>query len=90
MAETKKTTDHNEIKKWAEEHDAKPVKVKQTDSDMGEGLVRLAIEGYSKGDSDLEVIGWSEFFHIFEENELAMIYEEGDKENFFKLVNRDN
>lgn len=90
MADTKQTTNHDEIKEWAEKHEAKPVKVKDTATGMGEGLIRLALEGYSKDSEELEVIGWEEFFHIFEENKLAMVYDQESNNNFFKLVSRDN
>ncbi|MGB3183012.1 MAG: hypothetical protein WBB45_16590 [Cyclobacteriaceae bacterium] len=90
MSDTKKTTSHDEIKKWAKEHDASPVKVKSTGGSSGEGLIRLALEGHSKGDDDLEEMTWDEFFKIFDDNNLAMLYDKESNNNFFKLVSRDS
>lgn len=90
MSDTKKTTKHEEIKKWAKDHDASPVKVRSTGGSSGEGLIRLALEGHSKDDKELEKISWDEFFKIFEDNKLAMIYDQESNNNFFKLVSREN
>lgn len=90
MSDSKKTTDHDEIQKWAEARDGKPMKVKETDSGDGEGMIRLAFPNHSQNDDKLEKIGWSEFFAIFESNKLAMIYDadKGKDNNFHKLVSR--
>ncbi|GAA0683061.1 hypothetical protein ACFQDG_00470 [Natronoarchaeum mannanilyticum] len=45
-------------------------------------------------DDDLEGISWDEFFEAFEENNLAMVYQEvtsgGEESRFAKLVSRDD
>ena len=57
------------------------------------GIIRLDFPGYSGGDS-LEEISWDEWFEKFEEQRLALVYQEksqkGEKSNFNKLVSRDN
>lgn len=93
MAESKVTTKHEEIKNWAEDRGAKPSKVKGTGSKNDPGLVRLDFPGYGGGDS-LEEISWDEFFKKFDENNLALVYQEetskGEKSNFNKIVSRDS
>lgn len=88
--ETKKTTDHNTIKKWAEERDAKPAVVAK-DGEETE-LLRLDFPGYAE--DNLKEIDWDSWFKIFDENNLQLAYQEetkdGEKSNFNKLVNRDN
>ena len=44
--ESKTTTDHKTIKKWAEDRDGKPAKVKGTEnSDEGGGILRIYVPG---------------------------------------------
>jgi hypothetical protein len=92
MSTSKSTIDHEEIKKWAEERNAMPSVVKAT-AENGDGILRLDFPGYS-GEESLEPISWEEFFRIFEEKKLALVYQEetaeGKKSNFFKLVSRDS
>ena len=55
------------------------------------GVLRLDFPGYSGGDS-LQEIGWDEFFDKFEDQKLALLYQDttkdGKKSNFNKLVKR--
>ncbi|NLT67291.1 MAG: hypothetical protein GXX84_11875 [Acidobacteria bacterium] len=84
MAEAKKTTDHDVVRRWVEERGGSPAKVK------GTGLLRIDFPGYSGGDK-LEHITWEEFFQKFEENGLAFLYQEdieGKTSRFSKLVSR--
>ncbi len=87
------TTDHEEIRKWAEARDAKPSCVKGTGDSEDVGLLRLNFPGYS-GEDSLQEISWDEFFDKFDEQGLALVYEEetseGKKSNFNKLVSREN
>jgi len=89
---SKITTDHSEIKKWAEERGAKPASVKGTGgNDIG--VLRLMFPGYgAKKSQSLKEISWDEFFKKFNENHLAFIYQEetssGVKSNFNKFITR--
>ena len=86
------TTDHDEIRRWAEARKAKPACVRSTE-EQDSCLLRLDLPGYSGGDS-LEAISWERFFDIFETNSLAFVYQEqtvnGEPSNFNKLVRRDS
>jgi hypothetical protein len=87
------TTDHDEIREWAEERGARPACVKGTGHKTGDvGMIRLDFPGYS-GEESLQPITWEEFFKAFEENELALVYQEetagGQKSNFNKLIQRE-
>jgi ferritin-like metal-binding protein YciE len=85
------TTDHDEIRQWAEERGAKPACVKGTGEKGDTGMIRIDFPGYSGGES-LQPISWDEFFKKFDENNLALLYQEktasGQKSNFNKLVKR--
>lgn len=88
---SKTTTDHEEIRKWAEERGAKPSAVKRTGDEDDVGIIRLDFPGYS-GEGSLEEITWEQFFEKFEEAELAFVLQEttadGERSNFNKLVSR--
>jgi hypothetical protein len=85
-------TDHEEIRQWAEERGAKPACVRGTGGKSDTGLIRLDFPGYSGGDS-LEEISWDEWFAKFDEQNLALLYQDktarGQKSNFNKLVSRE-
>jgi hypothetical protein len=88
---TKVTTDHDEIRRWAEDRGAKPARVRGT-GDVG--IIRLAFPGAPGArDEQLEEISWDEWFRKFDESGLAFLFEEttasGQKSNFNKLVKRE-
>jgi len=90
-SETRTTTDHDEIRQWAEERGGKPARVRGTGSGEGDGILRIDFPG-GAGEDQLEPISWDEWFRIFEENNLAFLYQErkadGEPSTFFKLVRR--
>jgi hypothetical protein len=86
------TTDHEFIRRWAEERDGKPSHVKRTGGKDDPGILRIDFPGYSGKDS-LEEISWEEFFEKFEENELALLHrdikgDDGELDRFNKLISR--
>lgn len=73
MAENKSTTDHDVIRRWAEERGGKPAKV--AGSQPGE--IRIDFPSFpGEDDESLEVISWEEFFDRFEEDNLVFMYRE--------------
>ncbi|WP_254546562.1 hypothetical protein [Halomarina pelagica] len=91
--ESTQTTDHDTIREWAEERDARPASVEGTGGDGDPGVLRFDFEEGADGqDESLEPISWDEFFETFEENDLAMVYQEttneGETSRFFKFVDR--
>jgi hypothetical protein len=86
------TTDHEEIRKWAQERGGKPSCVLGTGGGGDTGVLRIDFPGYS-GEKSLKEITWDEFFEKFDEQNLALLYQEktkdGEKSNFNKLVHRD-
>ena len=87
------TTDHDEIRRWAEERDGKPASVKGTGGGDDPGILRIDLPG-GAGDESFEHIGWDEWFEKFDEQGLAAILQErkadGEPSTFVKLVSRDN
>jgi hypothetical protein len=92
--ESKTTTDHETIKKWAEERGGRPATVKDTERKGEEaGILRIHFPEYRGKEEALEEIPWEEFFDKFEESELAFLYQEktkdGKESRFFKFVRRE-
>jgi hypothetical protein len=87
------TTDHDEIRRWAEERDGRPASVKGTGDDDDPGILRIDFPG-GAGEDSLEPMEWDEWFAKFDENGLAAILQErkadGEPSTFIKLVSRDS
>lgn len=87
--ESHETTNHEEIRRWAEKRGGKPATVRGTEEKGEEaGILRIKF----RNDEDLEEIGWEDFFEKFDEEKLAFLYqdrtEDGGESRFFKLVRR--
>ena len=94
MAEAKITTDHNEIRKWADARGGRPAAVRKTHGKDDPGIIRIEFLGAPNAKDDaLEEITWEEFFEKFDEADLAMVYQDetarGQKSNFNKLIGRE-
>jgi hypothetical protein len=90
--ETKVTTDHDAIRRWAQERGGKPARVKGTESGGDDaGILRIDFPG-GAGEEQLEHISWDEWFQKFDEQGLAAVIQErksdGDDSTFIKLVKR--
>jgi len=89
MSEAVKSTDHEAIKRWAEERGGRP-SVVRTKQGKG-GILRF---DFGEKEDNLEEIEWKEFFEIFEESELALLAQvetaEGKTSRFAKFVRRDS
>ena len=87
------TTNHDEIRRWAEERGGKPATVKGTGDAERPGILRIDFPGYA-GDDELEHIEWGEFFEKFDKEGLAFVYQEetadGRPSRFGKFVRRDD
>jgi hypothetical protein len=87
------TTNHDEIRRWAEERGATPSCVRGTGDKNDIGMIRLDFPGYS-GEGKLEPISWEEWFEKFDESNLALVYQaetaSGERSNFNKLISREN
>jgi hypothetical protein len=85
------TTDHDEIRRWVEEHDGRPATVRGTEGEDDSGVLRIDFPG-GAGTDELEHISWEQWFATFEEAGLAFLYQErkasGEDSTFVKLVRR--
>lgn len=89
MSNGNTTTDHESIRRWAEERGGTPATVKRTKEGGEPGVLRLDFE---PRDESLEPIGWDEFFEKFDKEDLAFLHqdrtESGQLSRFHKFVNR--
>lgn len=84
------TTDRNEIKKWAEARGGRPAIVADTGNKSGDGVVRIKFAE----ENNLKTTSWDDFFETFENNNLAMLFQEetseGETSRFHKIVSKDS
>jgi hypothetical protein len=81
-------TDHQEIRKWAEQHGGKPAAVDRTHQGDDVGIIRIMFPKAPHSEhSHLVEISWDEFFKEFEERKLALVYD--PKSLFSKIIGRD-
>ncbi len=90
----KLTTDHEQIRRWVEERGGHPATVKRTGRGRQQaGIIRIDFPGFS-GVQSLKPIDWDEWFQMFEERQLAFLYQDrtaaGKQSRFNKLVSRDD
>jgi hypothetical protein len=90
MSEAKTTTDHKEIRRWAESRGAVPASVEGTERGKeAAGLLRLDFEPQ---DEKLEEVSWDDFFDKFDKAKLAFLYQDktadGKMSRFHKFVSR--
>lgn len=88
MASAKATIDHGEIQRWVAERGGFPAHVKRTGDDGDPGLLRIDYPGYSGAES-LERVSWEEWFHWFDGDKLAFLYQDERDSRFSRLVSRD-
>lgn len=73
------TTDHDEIKEWAQKLNGIPERIDDITTSNDEVGIRI---DFPRGEDDMffandkfpREVSWEEFFQIFEEQELAFIY----------------
>ena len=71
------TTNHSEIRRWAETHDAIPTEVLPHDVDSEPALIRFMLAEQAKDHSDMRLIAWEEFFLKFDSLGLSFVYDDG-------------
>jgi hypothetical protein len=91
---TKRTTDHDTIREWAERRAGTPASMRDTGSDDDEDdavVLRIDFPG-DAGEESLEHISWEEWFRRFDEKNLCFLYQEekatGEGSTFFRLLSR--
>ena len=82
------TTDHDEIRTWAEAKGGKPAAVDRTHKGEDVGIIRIMFPDNKQSEHQhLVEISWDEFFEKFDESKLALLYEKDSL--FSKLIGRE-
>jgi len=91
MSTSNQTHDQNTIKKWVEEREGVPARVKGTEKDGDEGVLRIHFPANSNS-SNLEEISWEDFFKEFDGEKLDFLFQDkkadGETSTFHKFINR--
>jgi hypothetical protein len=86
-SEAQHTTDHDVIRKWAEERGGKPATVKATEENGHAGILRI---DFDPPDEGLDRISWDEFFEKFDDAGIAFLHQDrtkdGELSRFHKFV----
>ncbi|WP_442934155.1 hypothetical protein [Micromonospora sp. CPCC 205561] len=86
------TTNHDVIRRWAEERDARPATIAGTEREGRAGVLTFNMPGYRES-SRVREITWDEWFRTFDERRLNLIYQEqlrnGRPSNFFRTESPD-
>ncbi|HUV72118.1 MAG TPA: hypothetical protein VMW25_03855 [Clostridia bacterium] len=89
-SESKITADHEVLRKWVDERGGRPSVVRGTGEEGG-GILRIDFPPLGTK-PNLEHISWEDFFKIFEDKDLAFLYQEktrtGETSRFNKFVSR--
>src|SRR5437879_3934043 len=84
------TTNHQEIRRWAEERGGVPAMVADTGSEDEPSIVRIDFPGGAE--DSLQSISWDEFLKKFDEKNLEFVYQDstatGKLSRFNKFVDR--
>jgi hypothetical protein len=67
------TTDHDEIRRWAEARDGSPACVRGTGGRGDVGMLRIDFPGGAE--RSLQKISWNDWFDKFNERKLAFLYQ---------------
>jgi hypothetical protein len=88
---SKLTTDHAEIRRWAQDRNAKPATVANAEKGDSPSRLRLKLPGRNGGLS-LKEIGWDAWLREFDQRKLAFLYQEqiasGERSDYYEIVSR--
>lgn len=87
MAAASRTIDHEEIRGWVERNGGHPARVSRARGKDEIGMLRLDFGASAEG--SLEPLRWDEWLARFDEQRLALLYQDGKSPRFNKLVPRD-
>lgn len=85
MATERSTNNHDEIRGWAEAHNAIPAELASTSHDGEPRILAFILPSHSS--DGLQEVSWEHFFAVFDLTDLALIYQQGSGSNFYEIVN---
>ncbi|RKN39134.1 hypothetical protein [Micromonospora endolithica] len=86
------TTNHDVIRRWAQERNARPATITGTEQDGRAGVLTFHVPGYRES-SRVREITWDEWFRTFDLRKLNLIFQEqlrdGRQSTFFRTESPD-
>jgi hypothetical protein len=83
MSATMRITDHQQIRRWVEDHDGRPACVQGAADCCEPSMLRLDFDDPGE---PLEPISWDQWFDCFDHGDLALVC--GESSRFNKLAPR--
>ena len=77
------TTDHEEIRRWAQAHNAVPAEVHPRKFDSEPAVLRFLFGNAPAQADTLEAVTWEHFFALFDLMGLSLVY---DSDNTYELL----
>ena len=90
MASSSQTTDHAQIKEWADKHNGVPAVIEETANANDSRMLRIHFPGESDDNNKFREISWDTFFDTFEQRSLALLTSSEDDSTFHKFVARNS
>lgn len=98
MASSSQTTDHAQIKEWADKHNGVPAVIEETANSNDSRMLRIHFPDKSddnntaegSGEANFREISWDTFFDTFEQRSLALLTSSDDDSTFHKFVARNS
>lgn len=83
-------TDYDEIRSWITSKGGSPAIVKGTEGEGKIGVLRIVFPGIDEEEQLVE-ISWDDFFHEFEDKNLALVYSKEEQATgpFYKFIERE-
>jgi hypothetical protein len=72
MTQAIRTIDHEEIREWVEARGGRPAVIEGTHDGELSGILRV---DFGLEEEPLEDVTWEEFFRLFDNNDLAFVYQ---------------
>lgn len=83
------TVENGTIRSWAEKRGGKPALLQHNEDTGGAGdMLKIIFPGEKSEDHDM--LSWDQFFRIFEENNLKLLFIDEDEKQFYRMVNRND
>ena len=82
MSEATRTRDHDTIRRWAEERDGHPARVR------GQGPGGILRIDFGEPEENLEPMDWDEFFAVFDGNDLDFLYQDRTSDGAMSRFNK--
>lgn len=83
---SKMTRNHDEIRRWAQEHGAIPCEVAGMDRNGDASVLRFEFSNAPNRSGNVKEVSWDEFFTKFDQNNLQLLYQDQNGSNFNKII----